>query len=395
MKRLFALILITVIALGAFASCTSSGKGASSDAEGKSTDKLIENSSDGSASDEIGSGSEDATASESASGSDTTKGSETTIQTTVNIDIPIDPSKKIEFGSYPQTLVTEEETVAKLSAKAGTLPNAENAQKWTSYGYYAGGKTASYMWYIDVEEENTRYRGVYFTEYRSNITAASSTVTSYQDDNGYLKSDAQKANIYWFKYEPLSWVIMSKDEETNTALVVCERIIDAQAYQDGTTEAHANNYAYSTIRKWLNETFYNTAFSDTEKASILSTEVDNSAKSTGYATSDYACDKTNDKVFLLSVAESVNKGYGFSESFHEYDSLRRKKTTDYAKAQGAYTSTSTDSQGNGWWWLRSPRNDNALNARGVYYDGYVSGNRAVNRTDCGVVPAIRVKLPNN
>ena len=395
MKRLLALILIMVIAFGAFAACDLSSKGDSNDTEGKPTDELVENSSDGNASGESDATSGEGTASDTADGSDTFKNTDETLQTMGNVDVPIDPSKKIEFGSYPQTLVTEEETVAKLSAKAGKLPNAENAQKWTSYGYYAGGNVKSYMWYIDVEEENTRYRGVYFTEYRSNITAASSTVTSYQDDNGYLKSDAEKTNIYWFKYEPLSWVILSKNEETNTALVVCERIIDAQAYQDGAAEAYANNYAYSTIRKWLNETFYNTAFNTAEKASIISTLVDNSPKSTGYATSDYACDNTKDNVFLLSVAESVEKNYGFSESFHEYDSLRRKKTTDYAKAQGAYTSTSTDSLGNGWWWLRSPRNDNALNARGVYYDGYVSGNRAVNRTDCGVVPAIYIKLSNN
>lgn len=395
MKRLLALILIAVIALGAFASCDSKSNATSDDTVGKATDELTENASDSSDSEDDGSASGDATTSETLGGSDTVKDTATTPSTMGTVDIPIDPSKKMEFGSYPQTLITEEDTVAKLNAKAGALPTAENAQKWTSYGYYSGGKTASFMWYIDVEEENVRYRGVYFTEYRSNVTADSSTVMSYQDDNGYLKSDSEKINVYWFKYEPLSWVILNKNEETNTALIVCEKIIDAQAYQDGVMHTYANNYAYSTIRKWLNETFYNMAFSDTEKAKILTFAVDNSPKSTGYETSEFACEETKDNVFLLSVAESVNKNYGFSESFHEYDSLRRKKTTDYARAQGAYTSDATDSQGNGWWWLRSPRNDNALNARGVYYDGYVSGNRTVNRTDCGVVPAICVKLSSN
>ena len=42
-------------------------------------------------------------------------------------------------------------------------------------------------------------------------------------------------------------------------IIVCEKIIDAQAYQDGVMHTYANNYAYSTIRKWLNENFLNTA----------------------------------------------------------------------------------------------------------------------------------------
>ena len=48
-------------------------------------------------------------------------------------------------------------------------------------------------------------------------------------------------------------------------------IIDAQAYQNVALQGsggeyyqgenkYANNYQYSTIRSWLNDTFYNTAF---------------------------------------------------------------------------------------------------------------------------------------
>ena len=412
MKRLLAFILTVVIAIGALASCTASEKGGSASTDGQSENQLADNSKESGEAIEEESG---ASAEQESAESDAQKDNEETKETvdvdkllngnSANNELQIDPSKKLTFGSYPQTEVTEAELVAALNSKAGALPTVENAQSWTSYGYYASGSVSDFMWYVDIEYGEERYRGVYFTEYRSNVISASvSESNSYQDDNGYTSK-----KVYWFKYEPLSWIILDKDDETNTALIVCEMIIDAQAYQNEYSEdtsaqkhynsssgspenTYANNYAYSTIRKWLNDTFLKIAFSAEEQAKILESAVDNSAASTGYSTSAYACANTQDKVFLLSMSDVVNEEYAFSESPHENDPLRKKKTSDYAKAQGAYTGANSDNYGNGWWWLRSPRNDNDLNARGVYNDGYVSGNRNVDRTDCGVVPALRVKL---
>ena len=58
------------------------------------------------------------------------------------------------------------------------------------------------MWYIDLEYNGEKYRGVYFNSYRLNQTTITnvSPVSSYtyQDDAGYSLNTA-----YWFKYEPI------------------------------------------------------------------------------------------------------------------------------------------------------------------------------------------------
>ena len=303
--------------------------------------------------------------------------------------------KKITFGSYPQTKVTDSALTATLTNMAGTLPTSSNSQSWTSYGYYISGNVENFMWYIDIEQGGEKYRGVYFTSYRPYYTTYSSSESnSNQDNNGYSTS-----TVYWFKYEPISWTILSENTTDGTALILCDMIIDSQEYYistssrtiDGKT-VYANNYAESTIRKWLNETFYNTAFSELQKQIILTTTVDNSVASTGYSTNQYACENTQDKIFLLSAQEVTNTAYGFASSTSTYDTARQKKTTDYAQAQGAYTSTSTDYAGNGWWWLRSPRYYYSYYARGVGGDGSVDYSDYVYDSSNGVVPALQIRL---
>ena len=288
---------------------------------------------------------------------------------------------KITFGSYPQTKVTDATLTATLNGKAGTLPTSTNSQAWTSYGYYKDGSNVeNFMWYIDVTNGNDKYRGVYFTSYRPSFPhLSSSTDNTYQDNNGYTVS-----TVYWFKYEPISWTILSEDTANGTALILCDMIIDSQQFDyDG---SYNNNYAESTIRGWLNEVFYNTAFNDLQKQMIITTTVDNSAASTGLSSNSYACENTQDKIFLLSYTEARNSSYGLDST-----TARQKKTTDYAQAQGAYTSTSSSYAGPGRWWLRSPDHSISDVARDVFLDGNVFGHY-VGRTLGGVVPALQIRL---
>ena len=315
--------------------------------------------------------------------------------------------EKITFGSYPQTKVTDATLTETLNGMSGTLPTSDNAQAWTSYGYYISGNVSNFMWYIDVEEGGEKYRGVYFTSYRPEYTMEIPLAKdeTYQYDNGYTTSI-----VYWFKYEPISWTILSENTTDGTALILCDMTIDSQAYQNECeydsnsrkcyntlsgvpSGTYANNYAHSTIRKWLNETFYNTAFSELQKQIILTTTVDNSVASTGYSSNSYACENTADKIFLLSAQEVTNTAYGFASSTSNYDTARRKKTTDYAQAQGALTSTSTDYAGYAvWWWLRSPDDGESSAAHGVISDGRVGIGCMVYDAAGGVVPALQIKL---
>ena len=292
-------------------------------------------------------------------------------------DAPVDMGEYILFGSYPQTEVTDSATTTALNRMRGTLPTSSNSYDWTSYGYYISGRITNFMWYIDLEYSGEKYRGVYFTSYRPNLTtSSSSTSNSYQDDNGY-----STGTVYWFKYEPIKWRILTISD--GKAMILSELMLDSQQYDyDG---LYSSNYADSTIRAWLNDTFYNAAFGVLQQAIIETTEVDNSVYSTGYSSNPYACENTFDKVFLLSYREVVNSSYGFSTSTAS-STTRQKQGSGYCKAQGLHT----NANGNGLWWLRSPTSGSE--ARSVDYAGYLGISYSVFDPRYGVVPALVINL---
>ncbi|MBR2480379.1 MAG: hypothetical protein IKB56_03630, partial [Clostridia bacterium] len=301
----------------------------------------------------------------------------------------------VYFGSYPQTKVTDANLVSTLTSSVGALPTSSNSGNWTSYGYYISGSVNNYMWYIDMALEGEKYRGVYFTSYRPNFTnSESSDSNSNQDDNGY-----STGNVYWFKYELIKWRILS--ESGGKALILSELILDSQEFYPSTnsrtengTTIYANNWEYSTIRKWLNETFYNVAFKDLQKKLIVATELTNDTTAKGGTGNSYAKkqNKTTDNVFLLSYSDMTNSSYGFNANSNNYDSARRKAMSDYAQAQGTYKNMSYANEINGWWWLRSPSDSSASYASSVRYFGLVGNDSGVMGSQRGVVPALTIML---
>ena len=292
----------------------------------------------------------------------------------------------VTFGSYPQSEVTKESdsaTYSKLEAAA---------KNWVSYEYYSGNgdygsmKQGDWMKYADITLGGEKYRAVRFTQYRSHSTDySSSSDNSYQDDNGYTVN-----NIYYFKYEPLKWQVL----DPKTGLVLSKSIIDSQAYSnttyvngkgwtnDAAGENYANDYSTSSIRKWLNEDFCNTAFTSTQKQNILPTTLDNKAYSLDH--SEYDSVSTTDNVFLLSYSEAQNASYGFINKINPIET-RKAIGTDYAKAQGLYVNSNKCSL----WRLRSAGYDSNY-ACIVYINGcvYHEGS-SVDDTD-GVRPALRL-----
>ena len=249
---------------------------------------------------------------------------------------------------------------------------------------------------------------IYFGEYPQTIKADTVTITTTQDSRGYyLGSDGayyakvtaspwdddytfstgvivSSGSDYYFKGEPIRWRILS--ESGDTALILCDSIIANKAFEDD-----SNNYKESDIRAWLNEQFYNTAFDDLQKDLIQTVTVDNSVYSTGYDLNPYACENTNDKVFLLSYREVTNSAYGFS-SDEESDTARHMQTSDYSRATGVWMSTNSEYYGNSSWWLRSPYCSSSSRARAVYGDGDVLYSDYVDGMDNGVVPALQIHL---
>ena len=298
----------------------------------------------------------------------------------------------IQYGNYPQSRETNSSVISTLNAKAGSIST------WNSYGYYSGtgswndGQMTAkdYMKYKDVVVGGVKYRGVYFSSYRPYLTGYRNSDGTYQDDNGYYTGKS-----YWFRYEPLTWRVL----DSSTGLVLCENIIDSQAYNNyilyssneyygnASKTYYANNYYYSSIRKWLNDDFYNTTFTDTQKKNIETTHLNNNCYGSSYP--QYNAPASDDKVFLLSYDEERNSSYGFSSSAATYDTARRAQGTDYAKCQGLWVSTSSSYYGNSWWRLRSPSNSSSR-ACGVSDGGYSDGSGDVDGTGLGVRPALKL-----
>ncbi len=295
----------------------------------------------------------------------------------------------ITYGSYPQSKVTDSSLISALETKSSSY-------LWVDYGYYSGTgdwddgnmkPSNNMMYYKDILYNGNMYRAVWIKNYRPSYTGKTSSASnSVQDDNGYYTG-----NVYYFKYEPLTWRVLDPSE----GFVICSKVIDSQAYQNffyyngseyynsKACTNYASDWATSSIREWLNNDFYNTAFSDSEKSQIGTTYNEN--KSPYSNTYDSA--NTSDKIFLLSRSEVLNSNYGFSSSYYTYDTARQIKSTDYAQCQGCKKSTSTSYNGNSWWHLRSP--GNCGRTADVSYDGRAYNGDGVSDTVYGIVPAFK------
>ena len=194
---------------------------------------------------------------------------------------------------------------------------------------------------------------------------------------------------YYFKYEPLRWRVLDPD----AGFVLCESIIDSQPLQNivqkrndeyyiGSSSTYANNYSSSTLRPWLNDSFYYTAFNSAQKAKIKTSMINNDAYSADLPKFNFAA--TADPVFLLSYSEAAFVNYGLSSV-----AARKAKGTDYAKCQGLWVNTSSSGQGCSNWRLRSAGN-NSNNASHIYYDGDPGVNAYVSGTIFGIRPACKL-----
>lgn len=169
----------------------------------------------------------------------------------------------------------------------------------------------------------------------------------------------------WRKVEPIQWHYLSQNGKN--VQFVSEKVLDYREWggPDHGDVAYANNYKLSYIRYWLNSDFLQQAFYY-DSSLIQTVMVDNSPESTGNSSNQYACEDTQDKVYLLSYKDITNEAYGF--------------TDDASRVEN-------DAQA---YWLRSPEFDSDSYARYVSYEGNVNCSSISNYY--GVRPALTRKL---
>ena len=155
------------------------------------------------------------------------------------------------------------------------------------------------------------------------------TFGKYEQDNDYSNGP-----------EDIEWRVLKIGADK--ALLVSKYCLEGKQY-DVTTPRDQYSWRDSSLREWLNDGFFYTAFSEDEQNAISLSHVENSksqgGKKTPYKTDDY---DTEDKVFLLSGAE-IEKYLNFGPTFS-------CKPTPHALSSGL--KMDPDSIKNCIWWAR-------------------------------------------
>ena len=247
----------------------------------------------------------------------------------------------VYFGSYPQREVVGDALTSAV----------------TEASYDANG---------DAWVDGTKYR---------RISKSDTNYGGYFGDSDYR----------YFKWEPIKWRVLKNDG--STLFVLAERGLDCKNYNE---EFISVTWEDCTIRDWLNDSFYQTAFTSEEQDAVVSETVVNE-NNPKYGTEGGK--NTNDKVCLLSIGDAADPSYGFCEDYNTHSVSRRMNSSDYAHARGAYKSI--DEYGDSSWWLRSPGSTadsaaNVVNFGGVYGDGC-----SVHNINVAIVPALHINLSSD
>lgn len=159
--------------------------------------------------------------------------------------------------------------------------------------------------------------------------------------------------------EPIEWLVL--DARGDERLLISRYVLDSQMYRERYTE-DGIQWADCAIRGWLNGTFLAAAFTDEERARITPTE---------------NASPIEDLIFLLSQEQA--------EAYFPSREQRVPEPTAFAQGKQA---TGGDPYS---WWLRLPNERTGL-CPGVSYDGTFAIKGYSMTSDCGIRPAMWVRV---
>ena len=272
--------------------------------------------------------------------------------------------KKINLGYYPQSIIYEFD-YWDLVPK---FPTLEDDGVWTRYGEYY-----RYMeemkWHYDLDCDSD---GLY--DYR----------IMYYIFDAYLDG-TYSFNYFVFKYEPIEWDIL--EEKDGKAIAISHSVLDKGAY----SSFYSNDRWYfvtSDLRKWLNEDFYNLAFSNSEKEKIITSLVKNDREQTCITDGEthvLTCEDTEDKVYALSYKEAI--------TYYKNEVSRKAKATSYVVSNQYFTYRDEEDLSYYSWWLRGPAWNYGRPAQ-VMDLGYVTAEYFIDDENVGIRPVICIDLNN-
>lgn len=139
--------------------------------------------------------------------------------------------------------------------------------------------------------------------------------------------------------EPIQWIVLDKID--GQLLLLSASCLKGMAYN--TAAFTPVTWETSSLRAWLNEDFFSSAFTEEEKALILTVSNENPDHSIVETPGGR---NTRDRVFVLCERDTVI----YLNDPADQEAVGKAQGTEYAKANGLQT----DEEGNASWWLRSP-----------------------------------------
>ena len=178
--------------------------------------------------------------------------------------------------------------------------------------------------------------------------------------------------------EPIEWIVLKK--EAGKIFCISKFLLDCKPYHVTPENVTWKN---CSLREWLNDYFFLTAFTKEEQKYIQLTNIETPLHN------------TKDYIFLLSYEEA--------DTYFRFDE-RAAKTTQYARKQGAWFLADNKDEyfNNGTWWLRYPEllYDDIEDGESelytilscVNFDGYIEGAaEEASAITCCVRPAFWLK----
>lgn len=190
--------------------------------------------------------------------------------------------------------------------------------------------------------------------------------------------------------EAIKWYVLDMDEEKILLLAV--DLLDSVPYHETQSSV---TWETCTLRQWMNDDFYNSAFTEEEKNLILTSKLVNEMNGKDKTPGG---NDTDDKVFSLSSGEA-SKYFGYKSvaagGFWDTKDKERStaKVTAYALAKNA--ELSVNDEGYGRWWLRSPGMESTYAVCTLNGNTVCENGGDVNATNKAVRPAVWVTWSEN
>lgn len=169
---------------------------------------------------------------------------------------------------------------------------------------------------------------------------------NYMPGNPTYNEDGPIWDCIWFgnyyqsnstTKEPIKWRVLKVSG--NDAFIISDKNLDCQPYNMSNEDV---TWETCSLRTWLNTSFYNKAFNESERNAIFTTHVQTHDNVYFDMYEDTPGADTYDKVYLLSLEEAIDTDYGFGDydlflydenpEHINYDSSRAAKNTEHTKS---------------------------------------------------------------